>query len=208
MVPFMAASEITSVVTQAGDAPRAIRRIGDRVARAASVWRAWVLRRRGIEVGQRCRIEPRVRIDPRYASAGRSGQVSIGDGCELSTGAVLDCWGGRIQLGESVFVGPHCVIYGHGGVEVGRGSMLSMHSHILSSEHTVPGRDGRIRDLPDLLRPTFIGEDVWIGAGATILGGVRIGHGCVVGAGAVVTADLPDFSVAVGVPARVIRMRT
>jgi acetyltransferase-like isoleucine patch superfamily enzyme len=52
-----------------------------------------------------------------------------------------------------------------------------------------------------------IGDDCWIGNRATILDGVRIGRGCVIGAAAVVTRDLPEFSVAVGVPARIVRDR-
>ncbi|NEQ84957.1 MAG: maltose O-acetyltransferase [Moorea sp. SIO2I5] len=55
--------------------------------------------------------------------------------------------------------------------------------------------------------PVVIGDDVWLGAGAIVLDGVRIGKGCIIGAGAVVTKDLPDYAVAIGVPARVIRMR-
>ena len=52
-----------------------------------------------------------------------------------------------------------------------------------------------------------IGDDVWLGAGAVVLDGVRIGKGCIVGAGAVVTKNLPDYAIAVGVPAKVTKMR-
>jgi len=62
-------------------------------------------------------------------------------------------------------------------------------------------------DTHEEYRDTIIGHDVWIGAGTTILGGVRIGNGCIVGAGAVVTRDLEPFSIAVGVPAKTLRKR-
>jgi len=52
-----------------------------------------------------------------------------------------------------------------------------------------------------------VGDDVWIGHGATILPGVNIGRGCIIGAGAIVNKDLPDYSIAVGVPAKVIKSR-
>ena len=58
---------------------------------------------------------------------------------------------------------------------------------------------------PSRLLPTKFDRDVWLGAGVTVLGGVTIGDGCVGGAGAVVTQDLPAYSVAIGVPARVVR---
>jgi acetyltransferase-like isoleucine patch superfamily enzyme len=55
--------------------------------------------------------------------------------------------------------------------------------------------------------PVVIEDDVWLGAGAIVLDGVRIGKGCIVGAGAVVTKDLPDYAIAIGVPAKVTKMR-
>ena len=99
------------------------------------------------------------------------------------------------------------VIYGHGGVEVGSETLISPHVTIFSSNHKIgPKVDKIMRAGSDLL-PTKIGEGVWIGAQAVILGGVTIGDGCVVGAGAVVTKDLPAYSVAMGVPAKVVRSR-
>ena len=90
---------------------------------------------------------------------------------------------------------------------IGKDTLISMHCRILSSNHTIPDRNCRIRSMPDILLPVTIGEDVWLGAGATVLGGVTVGDGCVVGAGAVVTKDLPPYSVAVGTPAKVVRTR-
>jgi acetyltransferase-like isoleucine patch superfamily enzyme len=82
-----------------------------------------------------------------------------------------------------------------------------MHCCILSSNHKIPARDKIIRHEPDILLPTKIGRDCWLGAAVTVLGGVHIGEGCVIGAGAVVTKDLPPYSIANGVPARVIGQR-
>jgi len=83
-----------------------------------------------------------------------------------------------------------------------------MHCCIVSSNHTVPDRGKIIRQQPDILLPTKIGRDVWLGAGVKVMGGVTIGDGCVVGAGAVVTHDLPPYAIAVGVPAKVIGQRS
>jgi acetyltransferase-like isoleucine patch superfamily enzyme len=127
--------------------------------------------------------------------------------CHFEDGVVLDAFGGAIELAENVFLGPYTVVYGHGGVRIGDNTLVSMHCRILSSDHTVPPQGRLIRDCPDILKPCRIGRDVWLGAGATVLGGVSIGDGCVVGAGAVVTGDLPPYSIALGVPARVVRRR-
>lgn len=127
--------------------------------------------------------------------------------CELSRGVEISPWGGHIRVGRNVFVGPYAVIYGHGGVEIGDNSLISMHCCILSSNHAVPNRTSLVRDQADILLATRIGRDVWLGAGVKVLGGVTIGDGCVVGAGAVVVDDLPSYSISVGVPARVVGFR-
>lgn len=56
-------------------------------------------------------------------------------------------------------------------------------------------------------RPVYIGDDVWIGDRVTVLPGVHIGNGCIIAAGAVVTKDVPEYTVAAGVPARVVKER-
>jgi acetyltransferase-like isoleucine patch superfamily enzyme len=107
-----------------------------------------------------------------------------------------------------VFVGPYVVIYGHGGVEIGDDSLISTHCCVVSSNHTIPGRDAQIRNSADVPLPVKIGRDVWLGAGVSVLGGVTIGDGCVVGAGSVVTRDLPPYTTSVGIPARVVNHRS
>jgi acetyltransferase-like isoleucine patch superfamily enzyme len=133
--------------------------------------------------------------------------VEVADSCELNQGVELNPWGGSIRLARRVWLGPYVVIYGHGGVEIGEQTLVSMHCTILSSNHAMPAMGTLIRDMPDELRPTKIGRDVWIGANAVILGGVKIGNGAVVAAGAVVTKDVEPGAVVAGVPACLIRRR-
>ncbi len=177
-----------------------------RFTRLQNWYRIVLLRKLGVQIGCDSVIGSDVDIDFGFAHKKR-GELSVGDRTEISQRVILHCYGGSIVLGENVFVGPYTVIYGHGGVTIGKDSLIAMHCRILSSNHTIPDRNSRIRSKPDILLPTTIGEDVWLGAGATILGGVTVGDGCVVGAGAIVTKDLPPYSVAVGVPAKVVRTR-
>lgn len=138
---------------------------------------------------------------------GTAGQIQLAERAQLEQGVLLHAWGGRITIAEDVFIGPYTVLYGHGGITIGADSLISMHCRILSSNHTIPNPDSHIRWEADQLLPTQIGKDVWLGAGVTVLGGVTIGNGCVVGAGAVVTKNLPPYAIAMGVPAKVVRMR-
>jgi acetyltransferase-like isoleucine patch superfamily enzyme len=146
------------------------------------------------------------------ASIGQSpahrGRISLGRRNQLATGVLLHPYGGSIETGIDVYIGPYTIIYGHGGVSIGKDTLISAHCRILSSNHGIPPLHTIIRSVADEPHPTRIGTDVWLGAGVTILAGVAIGDGCVIGAGAVVNSDLAPGSIAVGVPARVIRRRS
>lgn len=156
----------------------------------------------GVRIGRGTRLGPGSEIALGPAPA-RRGRIEIGGGCVLSRGVILHPYRGAIRLGRDVFLGPHVVVYGHGGVEIGDACLISMHCRILSSNHTVAPFGTDIRSEPDMLLPTRLGRDVWLGAGVTVLGGVSIGDGCVVGAGSVVTKDLPAGSICHGTPATV-----
>jgi acetyltransferase-like isoleucine patch superfamily enzyme len=138
---------------------------------------------------------------------GNKGTIIIRDHCELSKGVVLKAYGGSIKIGTNTFIGEYVCLYGHGGIEIGENTLIAMQTCIVSSNHTIPDKKTLIRSKGDILLPVKIGNDVWIGAGVKILGGVNIGDGCVVGAGAVVTKDLPAYTIATGVPAKVVGSR-
>jgi acetyltransferase-like isoleucine patch superfamily enzyme len=160
----------------------------------------------GARFGPGCSVATGVKLTLGFFN-GSAGEISVGRQVELEDGVILNAHGGRIDIHDRVFIGPYAVIYGHGGVEIGAGSLVSMHCRILSSNHAVPDLSIGIRSLPDVREPTRIGADVWLGSGVTVLAGVTIGAGCVVGAGAVVAHDLAAGAIAVGVPAKVVRRR-
>ena len=168
---------------------------------------AWILQLRFPQVffESDTRVGRWVAMRPLQGS--RKGTIRVGRGCQIEDGARLEAWGGSIELQENTFIGPYVVIYGHGGVCIGKACLISMHCRILSSNHTIPPVGIPIRSLPDVLKPTTIEDDVWIGAGTTVLAGVRLYQGAIIGAGAVVTDDIPANAIAVGIPARVIRYR-
>ncbi|MCY6489304.1 acyltransferase [Leptolyngbya sp. GGD] len=183
-----------------------LQRLLNQQDKLSALWQQLHLGQVGVEVHPSCLIKEQVKAKLGSANGAR-GQIQLAQQVQLEQGVLLHAWGGRITISENVFIGPYTVIYGHGGVTIGKDSLIAMHCRILSSNHTIPDRSRRIRWESDVHLPTTIGEDVWLGAGVTVLGGVTIGNGCVVGAGAVVTKDLPPYSIAVGVPVKIVRTR-
>ncbi len=175
--------------------------------RLRSQSRIALARASGSEIGTDCSFATGCDAELGFTPA-RRGCLVVGPRCQLEAGVILHPYGGSITLDENIFLGPGTVIYGHGTVSIGAGSLVAMHCRILSSNHTIPPFTTDIRTQPDILLPTKIGRDVWLGAGVTVLGGITIGDGCVVGAGSVVTKDLPAGCIAVGVPARITGWRT
>lgn len=169
-------------------------------------WRIFKLTNRGAVISLPCSLGPAIGIGARSLES-RVGGLFIGPYCDVGRGVEFSPWGGDIRIGQHVFIGPYAVLYGHGGIDIGDHTLISMHCCILSSNHAALSRGKLIREQSDELLPTKIGRDVWLGAGVKVLGGASIGDGCVVGAGAVVSGDLPAYSIAVGVPARIISRR-
>ena len=136
------------------------------------------------------------------------GSIRIGRNCRIMDYALLMSYGGDIEIGDDCSINPFCVLYGHGGLKIGNGVRMAAHTVVIPANHSFTDVNTPIWRQPETRSGIIIEDDVWIGAGCKILDGVRIGRGCVIGAGAVVTSNLPEFSIAVGMPARVVRNRT
>lgn len=108
--------------------------------------------------------------------------------------------------GEYSYIGFGCLIYP--GVTIGRYTMLAQNVQILGADHNydLAGVPCTFSGRP-ILKKTFIGRDVWVGANVIIMAGIKIGDGCIVASGSVVTKDIPPFSIVGGVPAKLIKMR-
>lgn len=165
--------------------------------------RAWYFRRRLRRLGPNAIIGPglqvfgpgRVAIGGGFScwrhctiAACEDGTVEIGDGVSLNANVYINaCIGGRIVIGNDVLIAPNVVLR--------------------SSDHATDDVDLPIKQQGHVAREIIVEDDVWLGANVTVVGGVRIGRGAVVGAGAVVTRDVPPYMIVGGVPARPIRPR-
>lgn len=190
---------------------------------------------RGLFVGRRLRRSAgvvfagrRVTIrHGRYVSAGASLQIGddvlvdglstngihLGRNVTLSRGAALVCTGViarpgvGISIGDRSAIGDHSFLGGQGGIAIGSDVLFGPGVRVFSENHEFGAVDTLIRMQGEIRAPVTIEDDCWIGAGSTILGGVRIGRGAVIGAGSLVNHDVPSYAVVVGVPARVVSFR-
>ena len=142
-----------------------------------------------------------------HFTVARGSHVRFGNGCVLDHGFTLEA-SGTVEVGDRTVFGHHCTLAADRSVVIGRGCLIGELVSIRDHDHAFDRDDVGILDQGRATAPVVIGEDVWVGAKATITRGVTIGSGTVVGAHAVVTHDLPAGCVAVGVPARVVRTRT
>lgn len=114
---------------------------------------------------------------------------------------------GWIKIGSYCTINRFTILAGHGGLEIGNNVLISPHVIINPQNHIFEDPNIPIWKQGISTQGIKIEDDIWIGAGAIILDGVTIGRGSVIGAGAVVTKDIPPYSIVVGVPARVIKKR-
>ena len=134
--------------------------------------------------------------------------IAIGNNVYVGHQTVLKAYHrNTLTIGDNSWIGQQCFIHAAGGVSIGRTVGIGPGVRIISSSHADEGSDGPIL-LGDLVFGAVTIEDNCdIGTGAILLPGVLIGRGSQIGAGAVVSKNIPPFSVAAGVPARVIRGR-
>lgn len=136
----------------------------------------------------------------------RGATAAFGPGCVLDRGITVESRG-TLVVGEGTVFGHHCTVAADREVRIGARCLLAELVSVRDHDHAFDDRDTPVADQGRVTAPVRIGDDVWIGAKATVLRGVTIGSGSVIGANAVVTRDVPAGSIAVGVPARVVGRR-
>jgi len=160
--------------------------------------------RRNIALGSNVRIGNHCRI-----SAGRlKNAISLGDRSVVHDFCVLRTFmNGFIHLGDDCSLNSFCVLLGEGGITIGNGVRIAAHTVVVASQHRFERIDIPIYCQGNVSKGIQIEDDVWIGAHCSVMDGVTIEHGAIVGAGSVVTKDVPSYSIVGGAPAKLIRMR-
>jgi maltose O-acetyltransferase len=136
--------------------------------------------------GSRISLKGMANFGPNSFITARGGQIFFGANFFGNQDVIYNCdIGGILTFGDNCLVGPRCIFR--------------------TANHNFSSNDTPIRNQGHTAQNIKIGDDVWIGASVIVLPGVTIGNHVVVGAGSVVTKDLPDYTVAVGNPAKVIK---
>ena len=157
-----------------------------------------------VYLGKSVKLHQGVRI----SCLGENGKVFLGEKVCLDRGVDVKVhYGGQMIIGDRTYIGPYTCMSGFGKIEIGKDCLIASHSAIYAHNHNFSDSNKKIVEQGFSIKGIIIEDDCWLGSGVKVLDGVTIGKGSVIGAGAVVTKDIPPYSVAVGVPAKVISQR-
>ncbi|MCD4781950.1 MAG: acyltransferase [Candidatus Omnitrophica bacterium] len=168
---------------------------------------SWQYRRAKLCQRYGCVIEPGSRI--KFPE-----NILLAEDIKIGSGVLIHCGDRRVHperaniiIKKNSYIGPNSILFGDGEIEIGAHCEIAPGVVITSRQHTFDRIDIPIRHQPSSFAKIVIENDVWIGCNASILPGVTIGKSSIIGAGAVVTRDIPAYSIAMGIPAKVIRQR-
>ena len=139
--------------------------------------------------------------------------IILGDHVSIARDSILFCTGVIAQKGTGIIIGnrtgisARAYLAGQGGITIGDDVIMGPNVQIFSENHAFTDTNKTIKDQGVIKQAVKIGNNCWIGGGATILAGVMLGDGCVVAAGSVVNKSFPEKSIIAGVPAKMIRTR-
>ncbi len=134
--------------------------------------------------------------------------IEVGDGVYVGHQTILKGYHkNTFVIGDGTWIGQQCFFHSGGGLTIGKNVGIGPGVRIITSFHDEDGRSVPILHATVAFAPVVIGDDADLGVGSIILPGVTVGRGAQVGAGAVVTRDVPDYAVVAGSPAKVLRMR-
>jgi acetyltransferase-like isoleucine patch superfamily enzyme len=157
-----------------------------------------------MKIGKKCLIG-----DNCFLEAHKGGNIVISENVSLGRGTSIQCGFGSVEIGDNTAIGAYSgIIAMSTRVKLGNNVLVAAYSYIIGDAgYDLESLHEPMVSKPILSKGIVIEDDVWLGAGVYVLDGVTIGTGSVIGAGSVVTRDIPEYSIAVGSPAKVIKSR-
>ena len=134
-------------------------------------------------------------------------RMEIGRWVHIGDGNAIRCHEGSLRIGDKAVFGKDNVVNAYLDIEIGSSTLVADWCYICDFDHRMDDVTVPIKDQGILKGPVRIGPDTWVAAKVTVLRGTRVGRGCVLGSHAVVKGEIPDYSIAVGAPAKVVKNR-
>jgi acetyltransferase-like isoleucine patch superfamily enzyme len=156
-----------------------------------------------ISVGEKVLIDDGVVLDAK----GKTSRIDLGNKLLIGRQSILSCNEAQIRIGNFVSIGPFCFFACKSSIDIGSNVSIGSGTHFLAGGHAFDALDKPVIRQRRVSKGIVVEDGVWLGTGAKILDGVTIGRDSIVGAGAVVSKDVPARSVVLGNPARVVQKR-
>jgi len=197
------------------------------ISKIYSILLVFYLKMKGAKIGKNCQINGPIEILLRdnarlsnliigdnvtfggkiYIRMRKNGRIVLGDGVKTGTEIwLVTANDAELNIGENSILGSYNILNGGHGLKIGANCVFGGFVYINTSDHGFR-REELIQKQGFFGAPIEIGDDVWLGGHVFINKGLTIGNGSVIGAGAIVTKNIPEYSIAVGNPAKVIKER-
>ena len=165
-------------------------------------WKA-ILYCRGGSLGENIKIFSGVRL-----ASSKGHPINIGDNVTLMPGVIIStAQSGKFTIGNNVYIGEYSVLTSNSHIIIEDDCLIAPNNNLVDFDHDFSDPDKKIIEQGFKASPITVKKGAWIGCNCCILKGTTIGEGAVIGAGSVVTKDIPSFSVAAGNPAVIIKKR-
>jgi len=133
--------------------------------------------------------------------------IVIGDGVFVGRNTILSCKNGDIEIDDHANIGFNCEIFSASRVRVGKSILMAAYTYLVGGDHLYDRVDIPVLEQGRTARGIDVDDNVWLGTHVVVTDGSRIGRDAIIGAGAVVVGEIPEFAIATGIPAKVVRDR-
>ena len=133
--------------------------------------------------------------------------ISIGTGVFVGRNSILSCKNGDIVIDDAANIGFNCEIFSASRVRVGKSVLMAAYTYLVGGDHLYDRIDIPVLEQGRTARGIEVEDNVWLGTHVVVTDGSRVGRDAIIGAGAVVVGEIPEFTIATGIPAKVVRDR-
>lgn len=133
--------------------------------------------------------------------------ITIGEGVFVGRNTILSCKNGEIVIDDHANLGFNCEVFSASRVRVGKSVLIAAYTYLVGGDHLYDRIDIPVLEQGRTARGIDVDDNVWLGTHVVITDGSHVGRDAIIGAGAVVVGEIPEFAIATGIPARVVRDR-